>query len=106
MPRPDLSALGINYRRIPVVAINGQIYCDTHLIFKELERILGSKGCLGEAGKTEEMQIMEDAWEDWADATFFDVVKCLPKQIAKIMPPGFWEDRRSYAGGVRHSSLC
>ncbi|RPA78203.1 hypothetical protein BJ508DRAFT_160129 [Ascobolus immersus RN42] len=105
MPRPDLSALGVSYRRIPVCAINGQIYCDTHLITKELEKIVGSNGCLGETEKTKDMQAMEDAWEDWADATFFTVVKCLPKELATIMPPGFWEDRMAYAGTSRPTSL-
>jgi hypothetical protein len=39
MPRPELSALlGIAYRRIPVLAIGNDIYCDTSLIASALER--------------------------------------------------------------------
>lgn len=39
MPRPDLSErLGVGYRRIPVLAIGNDIYCDTSLIASVLER--------------------------------------------------------------------
>lgn len=37
LPRPDLKALGVNYRRIPVLAIGRDIYCDTRLQLKALE---------------------------------------------------------------------
>lgn len=38
-PRPALSELlGINYRRIPVLAIGRDVYCDTSLIASVLER--------------------------------------------------------------------
>ncbi|GAB7347524.1 hypothetical protein MBLNU459_g4422t2 [Dothideomycetes sp. NU459] len=37
LPRPDLAALGINYRRIPVVTIGKHAYCDTRLILKVLQ---------------------------------------------------------------------
>jgi glutathione S-transferase len=39
MPRPELSsALGVSYRRIPVLAIGNDVYCDTSLIASALER--------------------------------------------------------------------
>lgn len=37
LPRPDLKALGVTYRRIPVLAIGRDIYCDTRLQLKALE---------------------------------------------------------------------
>lgn len=37
MPRPDLTALGVGYRRIPVVAIGRDIYHDTRLVLRKLE---------------------------------------------------------------------
>ncbi|EIN10838.1 hypothetical protein PUNSTDRAFT_43613 [Punctularia strigosozonata HHB-11173 SS5] len=38
-PRPELSSLlGISYRRIPVLAIGNDVYCDTSLIASVLER--------------------------------------------------------------------
>jgi hypothetical protein len=46
LPRPELSELlGISYRRIPIVAIGGDVYCDTSLIISALERRFpGSEG--------------------------------------------------------------
>lgn len=39
LPRPELSdLLGISYRRIPLLAIGNDIYCDTGLISYILER--------------------------------------------------------------------
>lgn len=38
-PRPELSdLLGITYRRIPLLAIGNDVYCDTSLIASVLER--------------------------------------------------------------------
>jgi glutathione S-transferase len=38
MPKPDLIALTGGYRRIPVMQIGADIYCDTQIIIRELER--------------------------------------------------------------------
>ena len=39
MPRPDLAErLGVTYRRIPVLAIGKDVYCDSSLIAAALER--------------------------------------------------------------------
>src|SRR5476649_3053397 len=38
MPKPDLTALTGGYRKTPVLQIGADIYCDTALIMRELER--------------------------------------------------------------------
>ena len=39
LPRPELSEfLGVAYRRIPILSIGNDIYCDTSLIASALER--------------------------------------------------------------------
>src|SRR5271165_502353 len=38
MPKPDLTALTGGYRKTPVLQIGADIYCDTQLIMRELER--------------------------------------------------------------------
>jgi hypothetical protein len=39
LPRPDITdRLGIGYRRIPLLAIGNDIYCDTSLIIPAIER--------------------------------------------------------------------
>ena len=37
MPKPDLTPLTGGYRRIPVLQIGADIYCDTAIILRELE---------------------------------------------------------------------
>ena len=48
LPRPVLEKLGIQYRRIPILAIGRDVYCDTRLIIDKLEELfpdtrIGSK---------------------------------------------------------------
>ena len=37
-PKPDLTPLTGGYRRTPVLQIGADVFCDTHLILRELER--------------------------------------------------------------------
>lgn len=39
MPRPDIKALGISYRRIPILAIGRDIYHDSRLILSKLDTL-------------------------------------------------------------------
>lgn len=44
-PRPMLSdELGITYRRIPVLALDGELYIDTSAIARKLEETFGAGG--------------------------------------------------------------
>jgi len=38
MPEPNLTALTVGYRKTPVLQIGADIYCDSQLIMRELER--------------------------------------------------------------------
>jgi glutathione S-transferase len=38
MPKPELTALTGGYRKIPVMQIGADVYCDTQIIIRELER--------------------------------------------------------------------
>src|SRR5439155_485317 len=44
MPKPDLTALTGGYRKTPVLQIGADIYCDSQLIMRELERRHPSPG--------------------------------------------------------------
>ena len=39
LPRPDITRLGINYRRIPLLSIGRDVYLDTRLILQKLEQL-------------------------------------------------------------------
>ena len=66
MPRPDLMPMTGGYRRTPVLQIGADIYCDTQVILRELERrfpepTLFPRGYQGVASAT----------AMWTDRTFF-----------------------------------
>lgn len=52
MPKPDLVALTGGYRRIPVLQIGADVFCDTRLIAKELERVQLSASLFPDAART------------------------------------------------------
>ena len=47
MPRPVLDRLGVHYRRIPVMAVGRDIYCDSRCIIDHLERLYDKMPKLG-----------------------------------------------------------
>ena len=51
MPKPDLTALTGGYRKTPVLQIGADIYCDSQLIMRELERRHPSPGFYPEIGR-------------------------------------------------------
>lgn len=63
MPKPELTPLTGGYRRIPVMQIGADIYCDSQVILGELER--RHPGPAGAAGG------LHTAVGLWADQTFF-----------------------------------
>ncbi|KAI5796263.1 hypothetical protein DFH27DRAFT_502126, partial [Peziza echinospora] len=99
LPRPDLELLGITYRRIPLLAIDGDVYADTRLIIQTLEErfpetlpnaVLGPGGAAG------------SAWarllEDWSDNVFLNVLRLLPSDLPVLKDEKFLKDRRDFSG--------
>ncbi|MDE2464327.1 MAG: glutathione S-transferase N-terminal domain-containing protein [Alphaproteobacteria bacterium] len=65
MPKPELITLTGGYRRIPVMQIGADIYCDTAVIMAELER------------RFPDPRVVHDAdWmvNSWADRVLFQIV--------------------------------
>ena len=95
MPKPDLVALTGGYRRIPVLQIGADVYCDTQLIVRVIERLApeptlypgGSEGTC-------------NAWSLWADRiVFLPVVAVVFAEIGHVVPPAFIEDRQKMMPG-------
>ena len=89
MPKPDLVALTGGYRRIPVLQVGADVYCDTALIARVLEARHPAPPCVpaAEAG-------LIGMLEDWADHRLF--FQCVPPVIVALydqLPPGFMDDR-------------
>lgn len=88
-PKPDLTPLTGGYRRIPVLQIGADIFCDTKLIVSEIERryphpSLYPKGYSG----------VVDVIADWADHRLFSM-SAGPTVVELLdqLPDGFMEDR-------------
>jgi glutathione S-transferase len=88
MPKPDLVELTGGYRRIPVLQVGADVYCDTHLIARVLDRLHPSPP-LSPPG----LETLERALSRWSETSFMMVVLAL-FGLGGVFPPEFVEDRR------------
>ncbi|PWN41438.1 hypothetical protein IE81DRAFT_324579 [Ceraceosorus guamensis] len=99
-PRPMLSQeLGITYRRIPVLALDGQLYLDTSLQVEVLEKTFAGKQGHGNSLFGREAELQKRLVANWTDREMFPI-------IAGLIPPAAWskefiDDRKSFSPGLR-----
>ena len=97
MPKPDLLPLTGGYRRIPVLQVGADIYCDTQVITRTVERLHPSPTLYprGSEGACE-------VWALWADRQLFmTAVGAVFAEIGQFMPQAFLDDRAKMAPGWR-----
>ncbi|TWC06309.1 glutathione S-transferase [Bradyrhizobium macuxiense] len=95
MPRPDLMPMTGGYRRTPTMQIGADIYCDTQIIIRELERRYPTPTLFpaGNAG-------MPWALGMWTDRPFFQsTVNLVFGFIGDKVPQDFIADREKLRGG-------
>jgi len=93
MPKPDLTALTGGYRKTPVLQIGADLYCDSQLIVRELERRHPSPSFYP-AGRG-----AADALAWWAEKTMFSpAVSIVFAKRTDTLPEGFLEDRAKFSG--------
>ncbi|SDD26651.1 glutathione S-transferase family protein [Ruegeria marina] len=90
-PRPLLDALTGGYRRVPVMQIGADIYCDTEVIFRALERIQPQPS-LYPAG--EGIAKALSFW--WDRATWKPAIGILVDYIGEHLPEEFLRDRKDH----------
>jgi glutathione S-transferase len=97
MPKPDLIALTGGYRHTPVLQIGADIFCDTRLIARELERRYPQPALL------DEQQLgIALAIEAWAERDlFWPVVRYVSGINAEQVAPDLHADRAAMRG--RHT---
>jgi len=88
LPKPDHFELTGGYRRVPVLQIGADIYCDTHLIVRVLDRIHPSPP-LSPPGQ----ETVEHAVSRWAETSFMMVILAF-FGIGGVFAEDFIEDRR------------
>lgn len=109
-PKPDLVALTGGYRRTPVLQIGADIYCDSALICRTLERLRPSPSLYPED------QPLAETVAAWADSTLFWTmipVAFQPAGAAQIFagtPPEtakrFAADRAAFTAGMRRLTVA
>src|SRR5436190_3105910 len=94
MPKPDLMPLTGGYRRTPVMQIGADIFCDTQIIIRELERRFPDPTLFpaGNAG-------VPWALGMWTDRPFFQsAVSLVFGSLGDKVPQDFIEDRTKLRG--------
>lgn len=92
LPRPYLMPLTGGYRKVPVLQVGADVYCDTRLIARELDRRFPEVPVLpaGVAG-------LALALAAWSDRGFFDPGAALSMGLNKSMIPAeVIEDRKGF----------
>ncbi|HXZ84260.1 MAG TPA: glutathione S-transferase family protein [Myxococcota bacterium] len=94
MPKPELLPLTGGYRKIPVMQIGADVYCDSQCIVRELERRHPTP-TLHPGGS----EATSYAFAFWSDRVFFQAaVGVIFGQMADQVPKEFIEDRSKLLG--------
>lgn len=97
MPRPDVKALGVNYRRIPLCAIGKDVYCDTRVILRKLETLF-PQGALGATDPEQRaLQKLLEAWKIEA-GIFTRGSQLIPADTPIVKDEKFQKDREDFSG--------
>lgn len=92
LPKPDLLPLTGGYRRTPVMQIGADIFCDSQIIIRELERRFPEPSIMGGNDG------LYYGLGFWTDRVFFQpAVAVIFGTIADFVPPEFIEDRKKMA---------
>jgi glutathione S-transferase len=90
MPKPDLMPLTGGYRKTPVMQIGADVFCDTQIILREIER-LHPTPALGP----------DYALAFWSDKPFFMAsVAVVFGEVGDMVPEAFRQDRAKMSGGT------
>jgi glutathione S-transferase len=94
MPKPDLIPLTGGYRRIPVLQSGADIYCDSALIVRELDRRFPDVPLYPKGGEG-----LANAVEQWSDKGLFQsAVVAIFGSIGEGVDPDFIKDREALSG--------
>lgn len=92
-PKPGLMPLTGGYRKTPVLQIGADIFCDTRIILRELDRLFPQPQLHKAGGGA-----LTAAWAD--GALFLNTVGVVMGTYADRMPPALREDRDKFTDGL------
>jgi len=102
MPRPDLASIGVGYRKIPIMAIGKDVYCDSRLIISKLEELYsGSTLTSSTPGEAGIQKLFENLSVD--GGVFANAVRLMPywSDSGLLQNKAFLDDRQKLSGGRR-----
>ncbi len=88
LPKPDHFELTGGYRRVPVLQIGADIYCDSHLIARTLDRLFPEPALSPPGRETEEI-----AFSRWAETSFMMLILSY-LGMGGVFDDAFVEDRQ------------
>ncbi|CAF1412848.1 unnamed protein product, partial [Adineta steineri] len=96
-PRPYLDTLTGGYRRIPVLQVGADVYCDTHLILRTLDRLQPNSPALFSNSVTQPL-----CWW-WDKAIFVPALKLRLGLIGDQLPKEWLADRQKFIPQIKFS---
>ena len=98
MPRPALDRIDVHYRRIPVMAIGRDIYCDSRCIIDHLERLYTEQTRLGSDALYE--RGIERVLESWIldGPPFMRTAGMIPPDTSLVQDLAWLDDRAELTG--------
>lgn len=102
MPRPDLSRLGVKYRRIPVLTIGRDVYLDTRHIMTKLSELEPGKGARLSVATTLEQKALQRLFQVFMIDSGFSrcIVQFILYKTRGMMDPEFIKDRTELMSGA------
>jgi glutathione S-transferase len=100
-PKPQLTPLTGGYRRIPVLQIAADVYCDTACIARRLEQLQPEPACFphGQSGVAELI-------EEWADHRFtFQLIPSVIVDMLPVLPPDILVDRAAMSPALSKEAI-
>lgn len=102
MPKPKLVPLTGGYRRIPVLQIGADVWCDTGIIIRKIDE-LNPTPTLYPGGLT----AAADTMNQWADRRlFWSTTPVIFEKLAAVVPKAFIEDRSKMMQGADFGAIA
>jgi glutathione S-transferase len=101
MPKPKLVPLTGGYRRIPVLQIGADVWCDTGIIIRKLEELHPEPSIYPRG-----MEAACNAVNMWADRRiFWSTTPVIFEKLAAVVPKEFIEDRSKMMQGADFAQI-
>ena len=102
MPKPKLVPLTGGYRRIPVLQIGADVWCDTGIIVRKIDELNPTPTIYPEG-----LSAAADVMNQWADRRlFWSTTPVIFEKLAAVVPKEFIEDRSKMMQGANFADIA